>query len=210
MSVRSAAANSSSAGRAAASALEQIFVRFSGHGDGPLLDSGDFDDSSADGLRPNDDGRLPSPGGLDLDRVGMIRLFQGSDVEADVQAQTPGFEQRSAETLVLEGPTHESGGHRQIHGQGFIGRGVRTGGVEGAPDGDGLLAEHVPDEPRDAVAARGMGARRAAHDRAQDVVENADEAHGIAFLRRRSGIIIVIRRVRQAARSDLAGPGSSA
>ena len=96
----------------------------------------------------------------------MIGLVQGSDVEADVQAQAPGFEERSAEAPVLEGPTQESGGYGQIHGQGFIRRGVRTRGIESAPDGDGLLTEHVPDEPRDAVAARGVGARRAAHDRA--------------------------------------------
>ncbi len=116
--------------------------------------------------------------------VRMVRSREPGDAEADVEALARREGQGPGEPGVGERPAEQARGERQVDPLLPVGRGVGAVRIEGEDRGRRLVAEEGADEPGDVVGPGGVGARRAAHDRPEDVVEDADEFHRLPLSRR--------------------------
>ncbi len=107
----------------------------------------------------------------------MVRLVEPGDPETELETAFGGDGQGPGEAAVGDRPAEEAGGEGQVDALLTVRLGVRAVGVERERGRRGVFPEQGADEAADVIGTGRVGAGRPAHDRAEDVVEDAYEFH---------------------------------
>ena len=95
--------------------LDEELVGRAGQPDRPALHIDDLDRAAANRASRRRERPAIGPAHSDLDRVGVVRVRQRPDVEAQVQAAGGGNVERGEEPVVGQAPAHEADGKPQVH-----------------------------------------------------------------------------------------------